>query len=147
MSRLDCESISKKLTGMTRRINRLSFYQSLTLEEYLENEDRQASIERYLEIVIQAALDINRMLIRSLSDTNVDNLTNVETFLFVSELGLITSELADQLIPSAQFRNVLAHVYDDISPEMVYRALKLSSTQYQQYVQQVQIYLNSLQDD
>jgi uncharacterized protein YutE (UPF0331/DUF86 family) len=147
MTNLNRESVGKKLTGMVRRLNRLSHYQSLTYEEYLQDEDRQASIERYLEIIIQAALDINRILINSVNDTRLEQLTNAETFTLASELGFISPELAAQLIPSATFRNVLAHVYDDIAPEMAYRALQLATTQYQQYVQQIQTYLNSLQDD
>lgn len=47
------------MIGMTKRLNRLSVYQSLTFEEYLQDEDRQATIERYLEVVIQAEIDKN----------------------------------------------------------------------------------------
>lgn len=135
------------MIGMTKRLNRLSTYQSLTFEEYLQDEDRQATIERYLEIVIQAAIDINRMLIKHKEDTDLEKLTNAEAFTLAGELGFITSELAAQLALSAGFRNVLAHVYDDVDPEMAYRALQLAVVQYPQYIQQIQTYLNSLEED
>lgn len=147
MTDLDLEGIGKKLIGMTKRLNRLSTYQSLTFEEYLQDEDRQATIERYLEIVIQAAIDINRMLIKHIEDIDLEKLTNTKAFTLAGELGFIASELAAQLALSAGFRNVLAHVYDDIIPEMAYQALQLSVVQYQQYIQQIQIYLNSLEKD
>lgn len=63
------------------------------------------------------------------------------------QLGFITSDLAAQLALSAGFRNILAHVYEHIEPEMAYRALQLSVVQYPQYIQQIQIYLNSLEED
>lgn len=147
MRELDLEGIGKKLIGMDRRLKRLAIHQSLTFEEYLQDEDRQATIERYLEIVIQAAIDINRQLIKSASNTELEKLTNAETFTLVSELGFISPELANQLVPSAGFRNVLAHSYDDIVPEIAYRALQLAVMQYPKYIQQIQIYLNSIDSD
>jgi uncharacterized protein YutE (UPF0331/DUF86 family) len=147
MTSLDLEGIGKKMIGMTKRLNRLYTYQSLTFEEYLQDEDRQATIERYLEVVIQAAIDINKMLIRRVENIDLEKLTNTEVFTLASELGFITSELAAQLALSAGFRNILAHVYDDIDPVMAYRALQLSVVQYPQYIQQIQTYLNSLEED
>jgi uncharacterized protein YutE (UPF0331/DUF86 family) len=147
MTNLDLTGIGKKMLGMTKRLNRLSTYQSLTFEEYLQDEDRQATIERYLEIVIQAAIDINRMLIKHRGIIDLEKLTNAEAFTLAGELGFITSELAAQLALSAGFRNVLAHVYDDVDPEMAYRALQLAVVQYPQYIQQVQTYLNLLEED
>ena len=73
--------------------------------------------------------------------------SNFVRSIVVGELGFISSELATQLALSAGFRNVLAHVYDDIDPEITYRALQLSVVQYPQYIQQVQTYLNLLEDD
>jgi uncharacterized protein YutE (UPF0331/DUF86 family) len=147
MTDLDREGIGKKLIGMNRRLARLSTHQSLTFEEYLQDEDRQASIERYLEIVIQAAIDINKMLIKNAGNIDLERLTNTEVFTLIGELNFISSELATQLSLSAGFRNILAHVYDDIDPEIAYRALKLSVVQYPQYIQQIQTYLNSLEND
>jgi len=147
MKDLDLKGISKKLIGMNKRLVRLFNYQSLTFEEYLQDEDRQASIERYLEVVIQAATDINKMLIKHTENIDLEKLTNAEVFTLAGELGFITSELATQLALSAGFRNVLAHAYDDVDPEITYRALKLSVVQYPQYIQQIQNHLNLLEDD
>ncbi|NJK54224.1 MAG: DUF86 domain-containing protein [Leptolyngbyaceae cyanobacterium SU_3_3] len=147
MTDADRERIGKKLIGMSRRLSRLFTYQQLTFEEYLQDEDRQASIERYMEIVIQAAIDINKMLIKHVENIDLERLTNTEVFTLAGELGFISSELATQLALSAGFRNVLAHVYDDIDPEIAYRALQLSVMQYPQYIQQIQTYLNLLEDD
>lgn len=145
MTDLDLQGVGKKLIGMNRRLTRLAAYQILTFKEYLQNEDRQATIERYLEIVIQAAIDINKMLIKSVCDIELEQLTNAETFTLAGELGFISSELVNQLVPSAGFRNVLAHIYDDIVPDIAYRALQLAVIEYVQYIEQIQNYLNSLE--
>ena len=145
MTAVDLGRISQKLIGMSRRLARLFNYRSLTFEEYLQDEDRQASIERYLEIVIQASIDINKMLIKNVETIDLEKLTNTEIFVLAGELGFISSKLATQLALSAGFRNVLAHVYDNIDPEVVYRALQLSVVQYPQYIQQIQTYLDLLE--
>jgi len=148
---VDREGISKKLAGMTRRLNLLSAYQSLTFNEYLQNEDRQAAIERFLEIIIQAAIDINKMLLKQALGVkltrNSENFTNAEVFILIGEHGFIPRELAEQLAESGRFRNVLTHLYDDIIPEKAYDALQKSLVQYPEYITAIQNYLDSLEVD
>lgn len=146
MKSLDIESLGKKLAGMVKRIDRLTTYQDMTLDEYLQNEERQAVVERYLEVIIQAAIDINKMLINSVESVDMEKITNAEAFNRVAQLGFITSELANALIPSAGFRNILAHVYDDVIPEAAYKAFNLSLMQYPEYIRQIQTYLNSREE-
>jgi uncharacterized protein YutE (UPF0331/DUF86 family) len=146
MTELDYEGVGKKLIGMTKRLTRLSVHQSLTFAGYLQDEDRQATIERYLEIIIQAAIDINKML---LAHRGIDlaELKNSETFTIAGELGILSTELATRLSLSAGFRNVLAHLYDDIIPEMAYQALQRAVVDYPRYIQQIETYLNALEED
>lgn len=148
---LDVEGISKKLAGMTRRLNLLVAYKSLTFDEYLQNEERQATIERLLEIIIQAAIDINKIILKQVLGIklsgNSENFTNAEVFNLIGEHGFISPELAEQLAESGRFRNVLAHLYDDIIPEKAYEALQKSLIQYPEYITAIQDYLDSLEVD
>ncbi len=129
MKNLDVEGVGKKLTGMARRIMLLNQYRDMTFDEYLEDDERQAVVERYLEVIIQAAIDINRMLIKSSRSIDNKEVSNKDAFTLVGQLGIITPELAIALIPSAGFRNILAHAYDDIMPDAAYRGLQLSLVQ------------------
>jgi predicted nucleotidyltransferase len=47
-----------------KRIDRLKKFEQLTLEEYLQDNLRQAAIERLIEIVIDSALSINKTLLK-----------------------------------------------------------------------------------
>ncbi len=148
MKNLDVEGVGKKLTGMARRIMLLTQYKDMTFDEYLEDDERQAVVERYLEVIIQAAIDINRMLIKSSRSIDNKEVSNKDAFTLVGQLGIITPELAISLIPSAGFRNILAHAYDDIMPDAAYSGLQLSLVEYPQYIRQVKTYINSVvQDD
>lgn len=131
---VDIERISKKLAGMTRRLTLLQPYRTLTLEEYFQDEARQATIERFLELIIQGAIDINKMLLKQVANIKLtqgnENVTNAEIFILAGEHGFMPQELADQLAASGKFRNVLAHLYDEIMPEKTYEALQKALEKY-----------------
>jgi uncharacterized protein YutE (UPF0331/DUF86 family) len=151
MKNFDPDAISSKLAGMTKRLLRLRRYQALTLAEYFQDEDIQAIVERLLEQVIQSALDINRAFLKRIvgaqGSSDGEGIKNSETFILVADYGLISKELAEALAKSGGFRNVLAHLYDEIEPEMVYSALSLALQHYPHYTAAVQTYLDSLEID
>jgi uncharacterized protein YutE (UPF0331/DUF86 family) len=143
-------SIYKKLAGMTKRLNRLADYESLTLAQFLEDDIRQAAIERLLELIIQAAIDINKMLLKqagvSLRRGN-ESISNAEAFILAGEQGFISQTLARQLNESAKFRNALAHLYDDLIAETVHGAIQIALMQYPQFITEIETYLDSLETE
>ena len=151
MSKLDPEAIAQKLTRMVERIDRLKQFESVTLENYLRDDLRQAAIERLLEIIIDSALSINKTLLkRAVGLTPPDSSTsfkNFESFILVGENGCIPQQLAAQLAPSGSFRNALAHEYDEIDPVQVYSALQKALSQYPQYVKAIQMYLDAIDEE
>jgi uncharacterized protein YutE (UPF0331/DUF86 family) len=147
MTEVDLPGIAKKLAGMSSRFDRLKRYEFLSLEDYLLDEDRQLIIERLLELIIQAAIDINKMLLKqilglSLVSTNGESLSNANIFRLTGEYGFIPLDLAEKLAKSGQFRNVLAHLYDDIDPQQVYIALQHAFEQYLNYIEAIQDYID-----
>lgn len=150
MSQLDPEAISQKLSRMVDRIDRLKQFEGLTLEEYLQDDLKQAAIERLLETIIDAALSINRTLLKrsaGLIPSNTQSFQNFESFILMGENNFIPAELANQLAPSGSFRNVLAHEYDDIDLTQVFNALQKALSQYPQYVKAIQNYLDTVEED
>lgn len=150
MSQLDPEAIAQKLGRMVDRIDRLKQFEGLTLEDYLQDDLKQAAIERLLETIIGAALSINKTLLKrgaGLIPSDAESFKNFESFILMGENGFIPAELANQLAPSGSFRNILAHEYDDIEPAQVYNALQKAISQYPQYVKAIQNYLDTLEED
>ncbi|WP_416669150.1 type VII toxin-antitoxin system HepT family RNase toxin [Egbenema bharatensis] len=148
MSRLDPEVIISKLSRMVDRIDQLKSLEFLTLEEYLQDELRQRAIERLLEVIIQAALEINKTLLKRVAgitpSTPSGAFENFESFILIGEHGFISQNLAKQLAPSGSLRNILAHEYDNLDPTRVYESFQAALTQYPQYVQAIQAYLDRL---
>jgi uncharacterized protein YutE (UPF0331/DUF86 family) len=150
MSQLDLEAIAQKLSRMVDRIDHLKQFELLTLEEYLQDVLKQAAIERLLETVIDAALSINKNLLKreaGLIPTRAETFKNFESFVLMGENGFIPTDLAHQLAPSGSFRNVLAHEYDEIDPTQVYTAFQKALDQYPQYVKSIQSYLDQREGD
>lgn len=140
--------VDKKLVGMVDRLRRLQQYDSLTLDEYLSDEDIQDLVERRLEILIQSAIDINKAILQGrygLDRENVRNLENAETFRLLGDYGFLDKEISEILSSSGGMRNVLAHMYDDIIHSKVYEALVKALQYYPQYIKTVRVYLDSLE--
>lgn len=150
MSQLDPEAIAQKLGRMVERMDRLKQFEELTLEEYVRDDLTQAAIERLLETIIDAALSINKTLLKraaGVTPRGSESFKNFESFMLMGENGFISTELANQLAPSGSFRNVLAHEYDDIDPAQVYNTIQKALTQYPRYVKAIQSYLDTLEED
>jgi uncharacterized protein YutE (UPF0331/DUF86 family) len=142
MRKFNPNTLAHKIERMLERINELRGFQDWTLEQYLANENyTQLAVERLLELVIQAALDINRALLKQISGISVEK--NSDTFIEAGKAGFIPMDLGQKLARSGGFRNVLAHQYDEILPEIVFQNLQEALVQYPDYVEAIQVYLDS----
>lgn len=55
--------VLERLTFIGTNLQQLKRFQSISLDEYLESFDRKIISERLLELIIQAALDINEHIL------------------------------------------------------------------------------------
>ncbi|WP_017326897.1 DUF86 domain-containing protein [Synechococcus sp. PCC 7336] len=149
MNEFNLDILSRKIDVIRRRLERLQKYRLLSLEDYLNSDDIQDIIERNLEVSIQAAIDVNKSLLKrvlALNTQELQDLKNSESFLLLAQNGILTNSLANELARSAGFRNVLAHLYDELIPERVIDALQKALKFYPEYLYEIQSYLGSLED-
>jgi uncharacterized protein YutE (UPF0331/DUF86 family) len=55
--------------------------------------------------------------------------------------------LAEQLAQSAGMRNILVHRYKDIDSQLVFSSIPEALQQYPLYIQQITVYLDSLETE
>jgi len=137
--------LSRKIDIIRLRLKRLQKYRLITVQDYLENDEAQDVIERNLEIIIQAAVDINKRILKELfrsSDVEIKAVKNSESFLLMAREGILSDPLASELAKSGGFRNVLAHLYDEIVPVKVIIALGETLELYPEYLSEIQSYLD-----
>lgn len=145
MTEIEPEIVLTKLDFMTDYLDRLGVFESITLEEYLSDRNKQLTIERLLQLIIQVAIDVNRYFLKRLEIQQPNS--NFDVFVEVSNCGIITAELASVLSQSGTLRNRLVHLYDKLDPVKVHQSIALILQKYPIYQRQVTAYLDSLQDN
>jgi len=147
MSIFDINVILSRLSKIEDYLKRLEKYQCTTLEEYSENQDIQLITERLIQVMTEAALDIVKHLLSCLGVLQQKkDWTNRDYCLEAAKLGILSSEIANQLAKAAGMRNLLVHIYLDIEPEQVFFAIVKSLEIFPIYIDQITSYLDSLDE-
>lgn len=143
MTNIEREVIERRIGLIIKYLNRLRKFESVTLNDYLNNFDKQLITERLLQLMVEAATDINTYLLVRLYQA--PSQTYVDSFIEAGRNGIITLELAEQIAQSGGLRNILVHRYIEIDSTIVFAAIELALQQYSLYVQQINHYLDSLE--
>ena len=143
MTKIDHEIINTRISLIIKYLNRLKGFGAVGLENYLDDFDLQLISERLLQLIVEVGTDINTYLLVQLhQDTPT---TYFDSFIKAGQRGIITRELAAQLAQSAGMRNRLVHQYEDIDNKIVFAAIPKALQQYPLYIQQITVYLDSLE--
>jgi uncharacterized protein YutE (UPF0331/DUF86 family) len=145
MTAIEPAIVLTKLDFMTNYLDNLRRFESITLEEYLNDYNTQLIVERLLQLLIQVAIDTNRYLLKQLGIEQPA--TNFELFLEMGRRSITTMELAETLAPSGSLRNRLVHLYEEIDPIKVYEGIHKALDNYPIYQRQITSYLDSLQEN
>lgn len=145
MTEIEPVIVLSKLDFMMKYLDNLKRFESVTLEEYLADYKEQLVVERLLQLIIQVAIDVNKYFLKELQLEQPES--NFETFIEIGRRGIITMELAEKLAPSGSLRNRLVHLYEEIDPVKVYKAIYNALQNYPIYQRQVTSYLDSLEAD
>lgn len=143
MSSINPISINRKLKSLMKNLDALKNFETVTLEDYLNNYEMQLAAERSLELIIQASLDITRYLLKRIHQVNPKK--NAEVFLVAGQYGLLTPELGVLLSEFGKFRNVLVHLYEDLDPNKVFSTIRETLAIYPSYARQITEYIDSLE--
>ncbi|MBF2050595.1 DUF86 domain-containing protein [Leptolyngbya sp. NK1-12] len=144
MNRTKYQSIESKIQLILKCLTRLQQFSQISLENYLEDFDQQLIAERLLQVVVEAASDINSDLLVELYQDTPE--TYFDSFIKAGRRGVINLALAEQLAQAAGMRNRLVHQYDEIDHRIVFAAIPMAVNQFSQYVQAINLYLNRLDE-
>ncbi len=107
MNKIAPEIVLSRLELITKYNNTLEEFRTINLDNFLADFKQQLIVERLLQLMIQAAIDINDHILSRLNPGN--SATNFEAFIELGKYEVINSELAKQLAPSGSLRNRLVH--------------------------------------
>lgn len=115
---MDTEKLRVRLRKLEDTVNDLRHLPPLTLAEYLGNKDRQAIVERRLQIAAQVCVDVGASVVAEYGLAAPDDLPNI--FVTLGNAGLIPQELGQRMVGLTRFRNILVHDYLTIDPKIVF---------------------------
>ncbi|MCP2239626.1 type VII toxin-antitoxin system HepT family RNase toxin [Thermoanaerobacterium thermosaccharolyticum] len=105
-------NILKRIDFIQIELNDLDEYKKLTYEEYDTDRIVRRNVERIIENISNALIDISKIII---VNENIDIPNSYrEIILKLGEIKTIDEELAKSIAEIARLRNVLAHQYLDI---------------------------------
>ena len=144
MNDFEIDIVLSRLTKMKDYLKRLEGYESITLKEYVEDQDSQLITERLIQVITEAALDVTKHLLSCLGVLQQrDSWTNKDYFLEAQKQGILSEEIAQELARAAGMRNILVHAYLNIEPNQVFFAIGKCLAIYPVYMRQVMTYLDS----
>jgi len=139
------EIVNKRIQLLTKYLDRLEGFQSVNFDQYLNNFDLQLIAERLIELLVEAASDINSYLLVQIYQQPPE--TYFDSFIEMGNRGIINRELSTKLAQSAGMRNRLVHQYDEINHQLVFEAIPIALEQYPLYIRQIISFLNSLEEE
>jgi uncharacterized protein YutE (UPF0331/DUF86 family) len=124
--------IKKKIDLLQGYFNDLAPYASLSVTELVNNKEKRTIAERYFQLMVDEAIDINASLAYQIGNKVADAYKS--TFFELVPLGIINQDFADAISESAKVRNQLTHDYEKLSSKAVAESIKKFFELYQTYV-------------
>jgi len=116
------EVIRKRLQRLEEYLQVLEALARYSEAEFLASPERYGSAERFLQLAIEATIDIGSHLVADLNLGQVEVSRDVPYLL--AEAGKISPALRETWIKMIGFRNILVHDYLDIDRHIVYEVLQ-----------------------
>lgn len=133
--------VLKKLAKLKSYLEELEDAVDCHFDEYMANNLIRRSAERLLILIVEVASDINSHLSAKILKTPPANYFN--SFIRLSEIGILDAEFARQLAMSAGLRNRLIHEYEEVDDRIVYDCTKNALSDYPKYIEAIYEFVKS----
>jgi uncharacterized protein YutE (UPF0331/DUF86 family) len=114
--------VKARLDIILERVTRIKLIETMTEEQYLKDELLQGAIERNLQIIAQAIIDICTHLVAHNHWGSPKSYADAVTI--IANHKVLDSTLAERLIYLVKLRNILVHLYLKVDQKIVYKSAK-----------------------
>jgi|SRR3989344_3309948 len=125
--------LKKKLAQLKEYLDKLAPYVALSSDVLLHNEEKRVAMERWFQLAVDEAIDINTALIYQGGGAIPESYKS--TFHDLAELGIITHNFAEQIAESAKVRNRIIHDYEKMQYSDMIESIKKFFEMYIVYMQ------------
>lgn len=116
------EVIHRRLAKLDEYLRILQKLKKHSFDEYTTEPEIYGSVERFLQLAIEATLDIGNHLIADLNLGEVNWYRDIP--ILMEKSGYVDGQLKEQWIRMIGFRNTLVHDYLEIDRKIVYDILQ-----------------------
>lgn len=109
--------------------------QVVPLDEYLDDDNIQAIVERRLQLAVQVCMDIANYLIGQLGLAIPEEPENA--FAVLGRESIIDRGLARRMVGMVRFRNILVHDYLEIDSRIVHENLTEELGDFDRFAQEI----------
>jgi len=142
---IDPDRVISKIETITSNIDKLKRFESISLQEYLSNEDWMDLSHLYMQLIFQAAIDANEHILKE--EFQVTAKSCQDTFIQMGDYGILSDDLVEIIADSAKLRNLLVHQYDKINYSILYGVIGKTLVDYPIYIGQITNYLETLEGE
>lgn len=134
--------VQRKISLIQNELAHLIPFSKYSFDEIAADYIKQAAVERFLERVINRAIDINQHIIAELATKDTEPpLDYTQTFLCLVDFGIYPRKFAEDISKSVGTRNKLVHEYDKVDQEKIYSSISDCLRDYHKYCEYILIFL------
>jgi len=136
---VDKTLLLRKLSEIEQYRNQLSEYSTITIKEYSKDWKVQRIVERTLQMMIEACLDIAGHIISDEEFRIPESYADMMRILY--ENDIINAPLENVLNKMAKFRNFIVHHYDNVDHTIVISILHKNLDDFEKFKTTIISYL------
>lgn len=112
----------------------------MTDEQILNSELHIHTLERYLQLIVDAILDINNHLIKELDLESAKDLKG--TFEIIGGNNILQKEFAQKISGAVGLRNQVVHQYEKVDNKKFLRDFRNHNSDFDEYFKQIILFLD-----
>ncbi len=137
---IDKQLIENKAVAISRYIEEIEPLLKFSNEEIKNDGTRLHASERLIQLIVDAAIDINTHIIAEKKLEVPDDYHGTFEELFRGKI--LTHELAKKIAPSVGLRNRIIHQYEKVDLDLMLSSAKKGITDYVEYLKQIKNFID-----
>ena len=121
----------RKIRLLREYMDKLAPYAALSSDELLRNEEKRAAMERWFQLVVDEAVDINAVLAYQLGGRIPES--HKSTFFELVPLNILKTDFAEKIAGSIKVRNQMTHDYEKVQHSELIASMKKYFELYKTY--------------
>ena len=130
LSEVDRDRLVRAVDFLESELADSGLFQDMTRQEYETDSSRRRNIERWVENIVNASIDIAKIMLAS-RQAQIPQ-TYRQVLQMLNTMPGMSPEIADALAGFSRLRNVLAHQYIDVRGSHIFRFLREATGAYAQ---------------